>query len=132
MLKGDPRLRSRPIYERMSSEFPAGDILRETALDQIPKSARRALRAFLKEFFGCFAVVDGALSVEKFAGSISKAAMLAVVQDLRHLAAYLSLVAFETLDDASEDQRIGRVADGLAVHLESVAEIIDSGIRGRR
>jgi hypothetical protein len=46
MLKGDPRLRSKAIYERLTTDFPAGGIVRETALDQIPKATARALRSF--------------------------------------------------------------------------------------
>jgi hypothetical protein len=115
----------------MSPDFPAGGIIRETALDQIPKGAARAIRFYLREFFGGYAE-NGAVNVEMFAGSISKADLLAVAKDLRHTAAYLALVAFETLDDAKKDERLVRLADWLAVHLEKIADFVESGVRGKR
>lgn len=131
MLKGDPRLSSKAIYEQMSPDFPAGGIVRETALDQIPMGAGDALRDFLKEFFGCFSENE-AVDPKKFAGSITKAEMLAVVKDLRHISAYLALVASETLDDAREDQRLVRIADRLAVHLAKISDFVEARVRGKR
>jgi hypothetical protein len=127
-LAGDPRLASKEIYEKTPVDFPGGNALRESFLLQLPDDVANGLRSFLEILFRDYQEA-GMTETRSYGGSILKGELLAASRDLRHLARFLSLAAYNMIDEATPSERpLVEIADRLAVQLYEAAEMISNRV----
>ncbi|HYU34081.1 MAG TPA: hypothetical protein VEW48_18150 [Thermoanaerobaculia bacterium] len=126
--RDEKELRSSRIPHSAPGEWREDQALRECVLRDYPESHARMLR----EIFPALATIYGEEytgAAPKYCGSYTKGELRAVVQDLRFTARYLAMVADSGIHEASEtDQRLGWFADRLAVHVESLANLVEKKI----
>jgi hypothetical protein len=131
-LVGDPRLASKEIYEETPIDFPGFDGLRESFLLQLPDGFAYGLRSFLAILFQDYQEA-GMVETRSYGGSLIKGELLAASRDLRHLARFLALAAYNMVDQATPAERpLVEIADRLAVQLHAAAAMIDTRILRKR
>lgn len=127
-LAGDPRLASKAIYEMTPVDFPGGDALRESFLLQLPDDIAYGLRFFLEILIRDYQEA-GMTETRSYGGSILKGDLLAASRDLRHLARFLSMAAYNMIDGATPSERpLVEIADRLAVQLYEASQMISNRV----
>ena len=127
MFEKERRLRSRKIPGSAPGEWEEA-ALRECVLAGYPESHIKILREIFPALFTIYSE-EGAHHEPVYCRSYIKAQLRAAMQDLRYTARFLAMVARQGIYEASEiDQQLGWFADGLALRVEKIADLMEERI----
>lgn len=124
-------LLSDDLPQSSPEEWDEGACLRETSLASFPAPSAQALHLLSSELYGLYVETGPGAQREP----TPRSQLEAVELDLRHTARFLALIAREALRvfvSGKKDIQRGRLADRLAVKVESIADQIAAEVRPKR